>query len=587
MLSFFLSFSKFDDIIDVKLYKGDIPASSGGRLSSLLDIRMKDGNSKKFSVKGGIGTISSRLTVEGPIKKDKASFIVSGRRTYMDIFLKLFGNDDVKDNRIFFYDFNAKVNYNINENNRVFVSAYYGEDVFKNPDFKMGWGNRTFSLRWNHLFSKKLFSNFTIISSKFDYELGVPEGSANSFNWVAGLNDYGIKADLNYYLNTNNTIRFGVSSVFHNFIPGAARGMGDEAVFTEYIVENNNALESGIYISNEQKIGARLTLKYGLRFSHFENVGESTIYNYDENYDMLDSTVYGSGEFFSPYYGLEPRIGATYILNEVSSIKASYARTRQYVHLAQNSTAGTPLDIWIPSTPNVKPQIADQYAIGYFRNFKENRIEGSVEAYYKNIQNAIDFKDYADLLLNRLFEGELRFGKAWAYGMEFLARYNLNKFSGWVSYTLSKTERQIIGINENKKYPATYDRPHDISIVINYNTSKRISIGATWVYSTGSAVTFPVGKGEYKHLYFQIFSGRNEYRMPDYHRLDLSVSLFSKEKPGRKWSTEWNLSVYNAYYRKNPWVINFKKEPGDSNETYAEMIYLYGIVPAITFNFKF
>jgi len=562
LMGFFSVFNN-DAIKDVKLYKGDIPASSGGRLSSLLDIRMKDGNSKKFSAKGGIGTISSRLTLEGPIMKDKASFIVSGRRTYMDIFLKLFGNDDVKDNRVFFYDFNAKVNYNINENNRVFVSAYYGKDVFKNPDFKMGWGNRTFSLRWNHLFSKKLFSNFTIISSKFDYELGVPEGSANSFSWIAGLNDYGVKADLNYYLNTNNTIRFGASSIFHNFIPGAARGMGDEAIFTEYIVENNNALESGIYVSNEQKIGSRLTLKYGLRFSYFENVGDATIYNYDENYEPGDSTVYGKGKFFSPYYGLEPRIGATYILNEVSSIKASYARTRQYVHLAQNSTAGTPLDIWIPSTPNVKPQIADQYAIGYFRNFKENRIEGSVEAYYKNIQNAIDFKDHAELLLNQYFEGELRFGKAWAYGMEFLARYNLNKFSGWVSYTLSKTERQIVGINDNKKYPATYDRPHDVSIVINYNTSKRISIGATWVYSTGSAVTFPVGKGSIGNLNFPIYSDRNDYRMPDYHRLDISASLFSKEKPGRKWSTEWNLSVYNAYNRKNPWVINFIKEPGD------------------------
>jgi hypothetical protein len=586
LLGFFSVFNN-DAIKDVKLYKGDIPASAGGRLSSLLDVRMKDGNMKKFSGTGGIGTISSRLTLEGPIVKDKASFIVSGRRTYADIFIKLFGNEDIRDNRIYFYDLNAKANYNLDNKNRIYASAYYGKDIFKNPDFKMGWGNRTFTLRWNHLFSQKMFSNFSFIHSDFDYELGVPEGSVNSFEWISNLKDFGGKADFTVFINPNNTLRFGGSSTYHRFTPGTARGLGEEAFFTEYVVQNNNALESGVYVSNEQKIGARLTMKYGLRFSHFVNIGESTIYNYDELYNVGDSITYGKGEMFSPYYGFEPRVGATFLLNEVSSVKASYARTRQYVHLAQNSTAGTPLDVWFPSSPNVKPQIADQFAVGYFRNFRNNTIETSAEVYYKQIDNAIDFKDHADLLLNQEFEGELRFGEAWAYGLELLAKYNIHKFNGWVSYTLSRTERRIDGINNNQKYLATYDKPHDISVVINYNVSKRISAGATWVYSTGSAVTFPTGRFVFGNKVTPIFSERNAYRLPDYHRLDLSFTLRSKEKPGRDWSHAWNFSLYNAYGRKNPWVINFKEEPDNPNETYAEMIYLFSFVPAITFNFNF
>jgi hypothetical protein len=592
LMGFFSVFNN-DAIKDVKLYKGDIPASSGGRLSSLLDVRMKDGNTKRFSGTGGIGTISSRLTLEGPIVKDKASFIVSGRRTYADLFLKMSSDPDVRNNTLYFYDFNAKVNYEINDNNRVFVSAYYGKDVFKNPDFKMMWGNSTLTARWNHLFSKKLFSNFTILYSKFDYELGVPEGSSSSFEWIANLKDYGGKADFTYYLNTNNTVRFGISSTFHNFIPGTARGLGSEAFLTEYEVQNTNALESAAYVSNEQKIGARLIAKYGLRFSHFVNVGASTSYNYDDHYNLVDSTVYDKGEFFSPYYGFEPRVGLTYLLNEFSSVKGSYSRTRQYIHLAQNSTAGTPLDIWFPSSPNVNPQIADQYALGYFRNFRKNTIETSLEGYYKKFQNAVDFKDHAELLLNKLYEGELRFGEGQAYGLEAYLRYEIKKFSGWISYTYSRTERNTNtlyvedGINKNQTYLASWDKPHNLAIVLNYNLSKRLIMGATWVYNTGSAVTFPVGRIEVGNKYIPIFSERNGYRLPDYHRLDVSVTLLGKEKPGKKWNWDLNFSAYNAYARKNPWVINFKSEPDNPNETYAEMIYLFSIVPSVTFNFRF
>lgn len=586
LMGFFSVFNN-DAIKDVKLYKGDIPASAGGRLSSLLDVRMKDGSDKKITGTGGIGTISSRFTLEGPLEKDKASFILSGRRTYADLFLRLSSNPDLRDNILYFYDFNAKVNYELDENNRIFLSAYYGKDVFKNPDFKMGWGNRTLTARWNHLFSKKLFSNFTLIHSDFDYELGVPEGKAESFSWKANLRDYGFKSDLTYYINTENTLRFGASAIYHKFRPGKAIGLGSDSFFGEYEVQENNALESAVYVSNEQKLFGVLTLKYGLRFSHFQNVGPTTIYNYDDNFNVVDSTVHASGKFFSPYYGLEPRIGLAYLLNEKSSVKASYSRTRQYIHLAQNSTAGTPLDVWFPSSPNVKPQIADQFALGYFRNFRDNTIEASVEAYYKEVDNAIDFKDHADLLLNRYYEGELRFGEAWSYGLEFLVNFDVDKFNGWVSYTLSKTERKFEDINFGRVYPATYDKPHDVSIVLNYELSKRITMGATWVYSTGSAVTFPTGRFVYGNEVTPVFSDRNDYRMPDYHRLDYSITLRDRERPGRKWSGEWNLSVYNAYARKNPWVINFVQDENDPTKTHAEMTYLFSIIPSITYNFHF
>jgi hypothetical protein len=586
LMGFFSVFNN-DAIKDVKLYKGDIPASAGGRLSSLVDVRMKDGNSKRITATGGIGTISSRLTLEGPIVKNRGSFIFSGRRTYADLFLRLSSDPDIRDNILYFYDLNGKINWEANENNRFFFSAYYGDDIFKNDFFKIGWGNRTFTFRWNHLFSKKMFSNITLLHSDFNYQLGVPEGSANSFDWVAQMKDYGLKGDLTYYLNTNNTIRYGISIIYHRFNPGVARGIGENSFLTEYEVQSNNALESGLYVSNEQSIGARLTLKYGLRFSHFVNVGPSTIYNYNPDFVKTDSTVYRSGKFYSPYHGLEPRIGATFLLNEVSSVKTSYSRTRQYIHLAQNSTAGTPLDVWFPSSPNVKPQIADQVALGYFRNFSNNRVEASVEAYYKYGRNAIDFKDFADLLLNQQYEGELRFGETWAYGLEFLVQYNFEKINGWVSYTLSRTERKIKEINNNSLYPAGYDKPHDVSVVVSYDPFDRLTFGATWVYTTGSAVTFPIGKYQFGDLAVPIFSGRNGYRMPDYHRLDLSVSLFRKERPGMKLNYEWNLSVYNAYGRKNPWVINFVQDQNNTEVTKAEMTYLFSVVPAITFNFKF
>lgn len=586
LLGFFSVFNN-DAIKDVKLYKGDIPAAYGGRLSSLLDVRMKDGNAKEFTGTGGVGLISSRLTLEGPIIKDQTSFIVSGRRTYADLFIPLFGNPDLDGSKLFFWDFNAKISHTINENNRVFASAYFGRDVFKNEFAGMDLGNNTVTVRWNHLFSKKLFSNFTFLRSRYEYELGTPEGEANSFEWKSKLVDYTGKADFTWYLNTENTIKFGASLIHHTFNPGEARGIGEETFFNELVIPKKYALESGIYISNEQKIGPLLTLKYGLRLSMFNNIGPDTLYTFDENFDMIAAEGKTSGDIYNTYINLEPRFGFIYLLNEFSSIKGSYSRTNQYIQLAQNSTAGTPLDIWFPASPNVKPQISDQVALGYFRNFKENTFEASVEGYYKYMQNAVDFKDHAELLLNKEIEGELRFGEAQSYGLEFMIRKQKGDLTGWVSYTLSKARREMKDINNGNPYDASYDRPHDISIVLNYNFSKRLVGGLNWVYSSGLPVTFPTGRAVWGNKIVPIYSDRNDYRMPDYHRLDVSLTLKPKDKPNRKFYGEWNLSVYNAYARKNPWTINFQQDPNDPYTTYAEMTYLFSIIPSISYNFKF
>lgn len=585
-LGFFSVFNN-DAIKDVKLYKGDLPAQYGGRLASVLDVRMKDGNQKRFSGTGGIGLISSRLTLEGPIIKDKTSFLIAGRRTYADLFLLFAKDEEMRKSKIFFYDYNAKFNHTFNENNRLYLSGYFGKDVFKNPYAYMKLGNATATARWNHLFSQKLFSNFTALYSQYSYGLGTAnENDPSSFMWTSILQDYQLKGDFCYYPSTKHTIRFGFNSTLHVFDPGKAEGTGSESLFTEYKLDRTYGLESGVYISDDQQIGSLLTLKYGLRFSLFQNIGPGTVYHYDDNFEMTDSTDYASGDFYNTYSGIEPRVGATYILDENSSMKASYSHTYQYLQLAQNSTAGTPLDIWFSASPNVKPQVADQVALGYFRNFHKNTIETSVEVYYKNMRNAIDFKDHAELLLNKQLEGELRFGNAYSYGIELMVSRTQGRLNGWVSYTYSRTWRIFPDINSGNKYPAPYDSPHDVSIVLNFDASKRIGISANWVYSTGKPVTFPTGRAVIGGAIVPIFSDRNAYRMMDYHRLDLAVTLHQKPKEQR-FNWDLVLSVYNVYDRHNTWAINFVQDTEDPYKTYAEQTYLFGVIPALTFNFKF
>jgi len=585
-IGFFSVFNN-DAIKDVKLFKGDIPASSGGRLASLLDVRMKDGNMKKFSATGGIGMISSRLTLEGPIQKDKTSYLIAGRRFYADLFLPLSSNEDIRNNKVHFYDLNMKVNHIFNDKNRFFLSAYTGRDVFTNDFAGMNYGNKTITSRWNHLFSQKVFSNFSFIYSVYDYELYTPDNQPNGFKWDSHLNDLSFKADFNVYANPLTTYKFGLISTYHKLSPGNARGTGSETIFTEFKIPENFALEHGAYFMAEEKVGYRLSLKYGLRLSVFQNLGEATVYNYDEDYNSVDSTVYSSGNIFNTYAGLEPRLGFTYTFSDRVSVKGAYSRTRQYMQLAQNSTAGTPLDIWFPASPNIKPQVSDQVSLGYFRNFKNNKIETSVEAYYKNMKNTIDFKDKANLLLNKKLEGEVRTGDSYSYGLEFLVKITEKKFNGWISYTLSKTERTIEEINEGDPYFAPYDKPHDISLVLNYEFSDRLQIGGNWVYSTGLPYTFPTGRMEVNGAIIPVYSKKNAYRYPDYHRMDLSVILKGKKKPGKRLQGEWNFSVYNVYNRKNAWAINFVQDEQNPNLTYAEKTYLFSIIPAITYNFIF
>jgi len=586
LLGFFSVFNN-DAIKDVTLYKGDIPAAYGGRLSSLLDVRMKDGNAKKFGITGSVGTVSSKFTLEGPIIKDRTTILMSGRRTYADLFLPFAKDKAVRDNKLYFYDFNLKLTHVLNENNRLYVSAYAGHDTFKNQFASMGFGNQTGSFRWNHLFTKKLFFNLSLIYSRYRYELGTPEGDAGSFKWVSLMRDYSARFDFTHYLSDRHTLRYGATVMFHDFFPGTATGLGSESAVNEFVLPAEYALEHSLYVSDEYKLMPELTLKYGLRLAVFQNVGPGTYYNYDKFFNPVDSVVYRKGDFFNTYPSLEPRLAFTYLVNEVSSVKGSYSHTAQFLTLAQNSTAGTPLDIWFPATPNVKPQLCDQVSIGYFRNVRENMFELSSEVYFKNYRKVIDFRDHAVLLLNPYLEGELRIGKGYSYGIENMIRKNEGKLTGWVSYTYSRSFRIIPDINKGNRYNAPYDKPHSVNIVVNYDVSKRVTASATWVYATGLPVTFPTGRAIIGNSIIPIFSNRNAYRMPEYHRLDVSVALKGKEKPGKRWHGEWNLSVYNAYNRHNAWSINFTQDGSDPNVTYAEKTYLFAIIPALTYNFKF
>ncbi len=594
-LGFFSVFNN-DAVKDVAIYKGDIPVQFGGRLSSVLDVRMNDGNAKRFSGTGGIGVLSSRLTLEGPIWKDKTTFLVAGRRTYFDLFLPLAKNPAAKEVKLYFYDLNAKIAHTFSENDRLYVSVYNGLDVFgsRSNFMQFDYGNTTFSTRWNHLFSQKLFSNLTMVATKYDYVMGAEIGSIRA-KWDSDLSDYGGKLDFTYFPNANHTIRFGVASTYHIYSPGVATfQMGSEigwfgdstSIGNTMSLPDDYALENAIYIGNDQKIGERFSLKYGVRVSSFSNIGEDTVYYYDEDYNLTETVGYAKGDFFHTHWGFEPRIGAAFMIDEATSVKANYSRTVQYVQLAQTSTGGNPLDMWFPANPNIKPQKADMYAIGLFRNFNDNKWETSIEFYYKDIFNCIDFKDHSNVMLNPKLYGEIRQGKGRAYGMEVLLKRPDGKLNGWISYTLSRSERTIPGINEGRTFLAPYDRTHNFTIVGNYKFSERHILSANWVFYTGNAVTFPTGYAYINGLKLPIYSDRNDSRMPNYHRLDLSFTIKSKPNPKRRWSYDWNFGIYNAYRRHNPWIINFREDP-TKTRTFAEMTYLFDIIPSVTFNFKF
>ncbi len=580
LLGFFSVFNS-DALKDVKLYKGGIPAEYGGRASSVMDIRMKNGNMKEWGVSGGIGLISSRLTAEGPIKKDKGSIIVSGRRTYADILARPF-LEDSDDLKLYFYDLNLKANYKISDKDRIYLSGYLGKDVFNNENFGFDWGNTTATLRWNHLFTDKLFSNTTFIYSDYDYGFNV-DFSGNGVNLDAGIFDYNFKQDFNWYINPNNTLKFGIQGIYHRLKPNDFTFTDEATTENGITTQEQKALEGGIYIANEQKVNDRLSLNYGLRLSSFSNVGEYTEKVYNETDDIITSTSYASGEIYNTYIGLEPRINATYILDEKSSIKASYNRTNQYLHLLSNSNAGTPTDLWIASSPLVQPQIADQIALGYFKNFKDNTYEFSVEGYYKNLQNQVDFEDGGTSINNSDIESDLVFGKGRAYGLEFYLKKKKGDFTGWLSYTLAKSERQFDDINDGTWFSARQDRTHDISLVGMYQISPRLNLSASFVYYTGDAVTLPVGKYFVDGALVNLYGERNAERIPDYHRLDFGMTYILKDTD--RYYSDLNFSIYNVYNRKNTYSLTFDLD--EAGNTQATRLALFGVVPSVSWNFNF
>ncbi len=581
LLGFFSVFNS-DAIKDVSLYKSGIPAEYGGRASSVVDVKMRDGNNKKFGASGGLGLISSRLTLEAPIVKNKGSFIVSGRRSYADLFLKLSNNEDLKDVQLFFYDLNAKANYRISKKDRIFLSGYFGRDKFKlGENFGFSWGNATGTLRWNHLINDKFFSNTTIVRSTFDYEFSIGNGD-DAFGIRSSIKDWNVKQDFSYFLNSNNTLKFGVSAIHHTFRPGSLTGSNES--FNELILSSRYALELGAYIQNEMKIGARFNVMYGLRYSGFNYMGEGTDYQFDTNGNETGSREYSSWESIKYYQGLEPRLSASYIISEKNSIKASYNRNYQYIHQLSNSTTSSPTDNWVPSSSNVKPQIADQVALGYYQNLKKNMYRVSGEIYYKSLANQIDYRNGAELILNNQVEGDLVFGKGRAYGFEFLLEKKKGKFTGWLSYTLSRSLRTFADINEGKEFSARQDRIHDIAIVMMYKINKSLAISGTWIYYTGDAITFPSGKYEINGTFIPYYTERNGYRMPDYHRMDIGLTWYLKDK--KKFEHNLNISIYNLYARENAFTITFEEDPDDSSKTQAVQTTLFKLIPSITYNFK-
>ncbi len=578
LLGFFSVFNS-DALKDVKLYKGGIPAQYGGRASSVMDIRMKNGNMKKWEASGGIGLISSRATIEGPIVKDRGSIIVSGRRTYADFMARVF-SDDFDGTSLYFYDLNAKANYKIGKNDRIYISSYFGRDVLGVEGFGFDWGNQTITARWNHTINKKLFSNTSVIYSDYDYGFDIAAGEID-VDLSAGIFDYTVKQDFNYYPNPKNKVSFGWISNLHRFKPTTFVFNNTTSEDEDIIFQN--ALENGIYVANEQKITNKLSLNYGLRISSFSNIGAYTEKIFNEQDEVIEEIEHAEGEFYNNYFGFEPRFSGTYLLDGKSSVKLSYNRNYQYLHLLSNSTSGTPTDVWIPSSPQVKPVLADQIALGYFRNFANNQYKFSTEAYYKALQNVVDYEDGAEVLGNPNLESELVFGQGESFGIELLLEKTKGKFTGWISYTLSKVRNKSEAINNGEWYSARQDRTHDLSIVGIYELTPRISFSGSWVYYTGDAVTFPAGKyfidGELVNLYTE----RNADRMPDYHRLDLGVTWIISDND--RFYNDLNVSVYNVYNRKNAYTINF--DQNEMGETQATRLALFGAIPSISWNFRF
>jgi hypothetical protein len=605
LLGFFSVFNP-DAVKDVKLIKGGIPARYGGRIASILDVRMKEGNSKKMAVQGGIGTIFSRLAVEGPIVKDKASFIIAGRRSYADVFAKLF--TDVLDDgaALNFWDLTMKANYNINDKNRIFLSGYLGRDKFK-FDAQQGfsWGSQTTTLRWNHLFNDRLFSNFTLFYSNYDYELAFGEDELDKFTWNSTIKNLDFKPELTYFINPENKLTFGGELLRYDFEPANAVGVSNGET-RDISIDEKQALEASVFISNDQKIGDKIDLQYGLRYSNFSYLGPGKYYEYFPATEpgvrrfVKEEFTAESGETIANYGTFEPRLSAKYQLDAQSSIKASYNRTAQYIHLISNTTASNPLDVWTPSTNNIKPEVGDQVGLGYFKNFgEENDYETSLEFYYRKTKGQVDYIDGADILINEFLEGELLEGIGRAYGMELFVKRSVGEFHGWLSYTLARTELQVDGINNGEWYPTRFDQTHNFKLSLFYEPDSRWSFAANFTFVSGTPTTFPTSRYQIQNYLIPLNygDGRNNVRIPNFHRLDLAATLQGRKtkrngKP-KKIESYTVFSVYNVYGRRNPFSIYFAQADqrysiGEPVSTTAKRVSIIGsFFPSISYNFKF
>ncbi|MFD2586864.1 carboxypeptidase-like regulatory domain-containing protein [Croceitalea marina] len=608
LFGFFSVFNP-DAIKDIKLFKGGIPSRYGGRVSSVLEIFQREGNSKETKVTGGIGAVASRLLIEGPIIKDRTAFLAGGRASYAHLFLPLF---DVN-NKAYFYDVNTKISHKINDRNSVYLSGYFGRDVFSiNDSFVNVYGNAVGNFRWNHLFSEKLFSNLSLIYSDYFYGL---ELDFVGFEWDSGIRNFNLKYDLKHYINDKLQINYGLNNIYYVFNPGKIIPNSPESGIVADQLTKKYANEAAAYVDVEQKVSDNLSINYGLRVSHFNRLGQDELFVYQNNQPVLfdsfqlvyreatpiDTITPGRSTNLAPFTNLEPRISLAYTLNEKNSIKASYTRLAQYLHLLSNTSSPTPLDVWAPSGPFIEPQLLDQYALGYFKNINNGEYSLEVEGFYKDIDNRIDYIDGADLIANDAIEQVILNGESRAYGLEFLLRKNEGRFQGWLAYTLSKSEQRTpgrpavvdngrsnleSGINFGEWYNTPYDKTHDIALYGNFELNEKWSFNSNFIFQTGQPTNFPVGQFEFEGLIVPFFGLRNQTRLPNYHRLDIAATLSPKKNRNRSFQSEWIFSVYNVYNRMNAASINFRQNQ-DTGRNEAIRTSIFGVVPSITYNFKF
>ena len=603
----FFSVFNSDAIKDVKLYKGGIPSSFGGRLSSVLDVRQKEGNKKKFNGEAGIGLILSRVLVEGPIKKDslgngRGSYMFAGRRSYVDAFTFL--DDEFKDNVLFFYDLNLKANYDLDKKNKLFLSGYFGRDRFELPKFLgTSWGNIVGTLRWTNSINENLFFQSSFIFSNYDYSLDNLR-SGSEFQWNSNITNFNFKPKLTWYASSKATIKGGIDFTSYKFNPGEISSLNGSSIIAQKF-QNNSALENGLYIDAEFDLTEKLNIQTGFRFSNFMRMGNENIrlyatgspltydpiYGVYEENEVIGEKNYGSGSIIKQFNALEPRFSLRYLLSDQNSLKASYNRMYQYIHLVTNTTSPTPLDVWTPSGPYIRPQFADQVAVGYFSKIKEDKFDFSVEAYYKKLSNVTDFKDGADLLFREDVETQIIQGEGRAYGIEFLLNKNKGNLTGWLSYTISRSENRINGINNGEFYANNADQLHRLNLVGLLKTNTRWDFGGVFTFSTGRPVTYPTGRYEQNGLVVADYSNRNANRLPVYHRLDISATLNPKKDSNR--TGKWIFSIANLYNRQNAASIFFREvsevngvETATGN-TEATRLSFFGIVPSVTYEFKF